>query len=97
MQLSSRPAAALARASSLAFVLGLAACAGPQALPEDPTGRLFARGLDEISDLYITPVSSRKLVLAGAARLSRLDGKLSVTESIGAADQPVVVLSYDGR
>ena len=49
----SRPAAVLARASRLVLVLGLAACAGPEALPEDPTGRLFARSLDEISDLYI--------------------------------------------
>jgi carboxyl-terminal processing protease len=97
MPLSSRPAAVLARASCLVLVIGLAACAGPGALPEDPTGRLFARSLDEISDLYITPVSSRKLALAGAVRLSRLDGKLSVTESLGAGDKSLVVLSYDGR
>jgi carboxyl-terminal processing protease len=97
MQLSSRPAAVLARTSSLAFTLVLAACAEPQALPDDPTGRLFARGLDEISDLYITPVSSRKLVLSAAARLSRLDSKLSVTESLGAGDKSVVLLSYEGK
>lgn len=94
----SRPAAVLARrASSLALVLGLAACAGPEALPEDPTGRLFARSLDEISDLYIAPVSSRKLVLAGDARLSRLDNKLSVTEALGPGDRELLALSYEGR
>jgi carboxyl-terminal processing protease len=97
MELSSRPAAVLARASSLALALLLAACAEQQALPDDPTGRLFARGLDEISDLYITPVSSRKLVLSGAARLSRLDSNLSVTESLGAGDKSLVVLSYEGK
>ena len=40
-------------------------------MPADPTGRLFGRGLDEIADLYIEPVSSRILALAAAARLSR--------------------------
>ena len=95
--MASRPAVVLARAGNLALALMLSACAEPQALPEDPAGRLFARGLDEITDLYITPVSSRKLVLAGAARLSRLDSKLSVTESLGSGEKPVVLLSYDGR
>src|SRR5205823_6463787 len=78
---SSRPAAMLARASSFILIVALAACAERQALPTDPTGRLFARGLDEITDLYIAPVSSRKLVLSGAARLSRLDDKVSVAEA----------------
>ena len=62
--LSLRPAAELARASSLALAVALAACAAHQALPDDPAGRLFARSLDEITDLYITPVSSRKFILA---------------------------------
>src|SRR5438105_4178262 len=70
---SLRPAAAPSRAWGLVFLVGLAACAERQALPNDPTGRLFARGLDEITDLYIAPVSSRQLSLGGAARLSRLD------------------------
>ena len=63
---SLRPAAVLARASSFMLLVVFAACAERQALPNDPTGRLFARGLDEIADLYISPVSSRKLVLADA-------------------------------
>jgi carboxyl-terminal processing protease len=88
-------AAALVRVSSLIIVVGLAACAERQALPNDPTGRLFARGLDEIGDLYIAPVSSRQLVLAGAARFSRLDDKFSVTETPG-SDKPEVVLAYAG-
>ena len=66
-------------------------------MPNDPTGRLFARGLDEITDLYIAPVSSRKLILAGASRLSRLDDKFTVTEGAGAENKTQVILSYSGR
>ena len=97
MPLSLRPAAVLARASSFALVVALAACVEHQALPDDPTARLFARGLDEITDLYIAPVSSRQLILAGAARLSRLDKKFSVTESPVREDKTQIAVSYDGR
>jgi carboxyl-terminal processing protease len=89
------PGAVLARATSLVLVVAFAGCAERQALPNDPTGRLFARGLDEITDLYIAPVSSRQLVLAGAARLSRLDDKFSISEAPG-SDAPQVVLAYAG-
>src|SRR6516165_1630611 len=97
MPLSLRPAAVLLRASNLALVVLLAACAEHQALPSDPTGRLFARGLDEITYLYIAPVSNRKLILAGAARLSRLDGKFSVTENAGSENKTQIALGYGGR
>src|SRR6516165_9600052 len=97
MPLSLRPAAALLRASNLALVVLLAACAEHQALPNDSTGRLFARGLDEITDLYIAPESSRKLILAGASRFSRLDDKFSVTEGVGADNKTQVTLTYGGR
>ena len=97
MPLSLRPAAALARVSSLAFLVVFAACAEHQSLPNDPTGRLFARGLDEITDLYIAPVSSRRLILAGAARFSRLDDKFSITESAGPEGKTQVALGYGGR
>jgi len=93
---SLRSAAALWRACSLAVLVACAACAERQALPNDPTGRLFARGLDEITDLYIAPVSSRKLVLAGAARLPRLDDKFSISETPG-PDKTQLVLAYAGR
>jgi carboxyl-terminal processing protease len=93
---SLRPAAALARASSFILLVALAACAERQALPDDPTGRLFARGLDEITDLYIAPVSSRSLVLAGAARLSKLDDKFSLSETPG-PERTEIVLAYGGR
>jgi len=92
---SLRPTSALLRAGSVVLVVALVACAERQALPNDPTGRLFARGLDEITDLYITRVSSRQLVLAGAARLSRLDDKLSVLET-PEPDKPRVALAYAG-
>lgn len=92
-----RPAAVLAPASILVVVVALAACVERQPLPADPTGRLFARGLDDISDLYIAPVSSRKLVLAGAARLSRLDAGFSVTESPGSERGTQIVLGYGAR
>jgi carboxyl-terminal processing protease len=89
------PATALARASGVLLLVALAACAERQALPNDPAGRLFARGLDEITDLYIIPVSNRQLVLAGAARLSRLDDKFSIAETPG-PDKTQLVLSYAG-
>jgi carboxyl-terminal processing protease len=95
--LSLRPAALIMWASNLAFGVLLAACVEHQSLPNDPTGRLFARGLDEITDLYIAPVSNRKLILAGAARFSRLDDKFSVTESAGGEGKTQIVLSYGGR
>jgi carboxyl-terminal processing protease len=92
---SLRPAAAPLRACSLVLLAALAACAERQALPNDPTGRLFARGLDEITDLYIAPVSSRQLVLGGAARLSRLDDRFSISETPG-PDKAYLVLAYAG-
>ncbi len=94
--MSLRSAAKPLRACSLVFLAALAACAQRQALPNDPTGRLFARGLDEITDLYIASVSSRLLVLGGAARLSRLDDKLSVSETPG-PEKTYLVLSYAGN
>ena len=94
--MSLRSAATLSRASSLVLLVALAACAERQALPSDPVGRLFARGLDEITDLYISPVSSRQLVLAGLARFSRLDHNLSVAETAG-PDKTQIALSYNGR
>jgi carboxyl-terminal processing protease len=84
-------------ASNLALGVVLVACVERQSLSNDPTERLFARGLDEITDLYIAPVSDKKLIIAGAARLSRLDDKFSVTESAGAEGKTQIVLNYGGR
>lgn len=97
-------------ASPIAGVLVCAAlvasCAVERPLPADPTARLFARGLDEITDLYIEPVSSRALVLSGAAQLARLDHKFGFSETpaaLGFSDNPAaservaLVLYYAGR
>jgi carboxyl-terminal processing protease len=75
----------------------LAACAGQAPLAADAPGQLFARGLDDIADLYIEPVSSRRLAISGAARLSRLDGKLGVSDNFGTGMMGAVALAYDGR
>jgi carboxyl-terminal processing protease len=98
MSMSLRLTAVLAPASLLVLVVLLVACAEErQPLPTDPTGRLFARGLDEIADLYIAPVSSRRLALAGAARLAQLDPKFSVSETPGPENQTEIVLGYGQR
>jgi carboxyl-terminal processing protease len=91
------PAAAFAPAAVLAVVAMLAGCAQYEPLPADPHGRLYAHGLDEISELYIAPVSSRSLALEGANRLSSLDPRLSVFETPGVGAQTDVVLGYAGR
>ncbi|HEY1260673.1 MAG TPA: S41 family peptidase [Stellaceae bacterium] len=81
----------------LGLAVALAACAGSEPLPADPTGRLFARGLAEIGELYITPVSTRKLAFAGAAQLSMLDRNVSVSETPGPESGTEIVLNYAGR
>lgn len=94
---SSPPACAIARAGVVLAVLALTACAGQERLPADAEGQLFARGLDEIAGLYIEPVSSRRLALSGAKRLSRLDNQLTVSDDSGAGVADAVELSYGGR
>jgi carboxyl-terminal processing protease len=94
MPISLRPAVALAPAGMFAVVVALVGCAQLEPLPADPAGRLFARGLDEIGELYIAPVSNRLLALDGADRLSSLDRGLSTAESPGPGSQSEVVLDY---
>ena len=89
--------AVLVRTGLMVLVLGLAACVEREPMPIDPVGRLYARGLDEITDLYIVPVSARKLALAAASRLSLLDPKLSVTEVPGRERGTQIVLGYASR
>jgi carboxyl-terminal processing protease len=96
MPMSLRRAARLAPAGLFVVVL-LTACSSLQPLPADPTGRLFGRGLDKIAELYIVPVSSRKLSLAAAARLSQLDPKFAVLETPGPEDSTEIALDYGGR
>ena len=95
--MSVRPSVVFGQASNLGLAVLIAACVEHQPLPNDPAGRLFARGLDEITDLYIAPVSSRNLILAGASRFSRLDNKFSVIEDVGAEGKAQIILRYGGR
>ncbi len=95
--MSSRPSAVLALASILIMILQLTACVEPEPLPTDPTGRLFGRGLEQIADLYIVPVSSRKLALAAARRLTRLDPKFAVWETPGPQEKTEIALEGGGR
>ena len=97
MPMSLRQAAGLAPAGFFVLVVLLTACSELHPLPADPTGRLFGRGLDQIAELYIVPVSSRKLSLAAAARLSQLDPKFAVLETPGPQDSTEIALDYGGR
>ena len=92
-----RPAAGFARAGLILTLLSLAGCAGQGSLPADADAKLFARGLDEIADLYIESVTSRRLALSAIVRLSRLDGELQVRESVGTGSAAALALSYGGR
>ncbi len=94
--LSSPPVCAAVRAGLVSILVALAACSAqqqPEQRAAQGDGRLFARGLGDIKDLYIAPISTRRVALAGAARLASLDNKLAVSDSFGNA----VTLSYDGK
>ena len=89
-----RPAAVLA--SAITVALAAVGCSQLQPMPTDPRGRLFARSLDQIDELYIVPVSNRTLALDAAARLSQLDPKIKVEETPGPHDGTEIVLN-DGE
>ncbi|HTV45940.1 MAG TPA: S41 family peptidase [Stellaceae bacterium] len=97
MPMSLRPAEALVPAVLILLLSVLGGCAQQQPLPADPTGRLFGRALDDISDFYIAPVSSRRLALAATARLGELDPQLAVWETPGPGDSTELTLDYRGR
>ena len=60
------------------------------------TGELFARGIEQISDLYIEPISGQKLVFVGAKNLTRLDPRLGVSVGGDVRDRDTLTLTYDG-
>ncbi len=88
----------LVGAGAILGLTGLAGCAKQETTAvETADARLFTRGLDEIADLYIEPVSPRRVAVAGAARLSALDPKLRAGAGPEAGDQATLTLSYDDR
>jgi carboxyl-terminal processing protease len=92
-----RRATRLGSASLIVLAPALIGCTELQPMPADPRGRLFARGLEQIDELYIVTVSNRSLALDAANRLSLLDPKLRLTESPGPHDTTEIVLSYGER
>jgi carboxyl-terminal processing protease len=84
-------------AAVLVALLALGACAGYRPMPVDTGGQVFDYGLDQIGDLYIRPVSSRKLALSALARLSRLDDKFKLTELPASDNNPQIDLGYAGN
>jgi carboxyl-terminal processing protease len=92
-----RPAVALVPAAIFVVTAVFAGCAQQQPLPADTTGRLFARGLDEIAELYIEPASNRLLALGGAHRLSILDPGFALAENPGPQSRAEIVLAHGGR
>ncbi|MBV8776899.1 MAG: PDZ domain-containing protein, partial [Alphaproteobacteria bacterium] len=73
-----------------------AACSTQDTAQNAAGGQLFARGIDQITDLYIEPVSGQKLVFVGAKNLAKLDPRLSVTVGGDVRDRDQVTLAYDG-
>jgi carboxyl-terminal processing protease len=72
----------------------LGGCGGQPQPASQAGGGLFARVFGEIGDLYIEPVSTRKLALSGLARLSRYDRSFGVSDGLGAGALAVI---YEDR
>ena len=66
-------------------------------IPASGPTPLFAHGLEDIRELYVEPVSIRRLAMSGLAPLSRLDNRLSVNESFGFGFSDMLALRYDDR
>jgi carboxyl-terminal processing protease len=80
-----------------ACLLALAACGGMhETAHETSTGRLFARGIEQITDLYIDPIPAQKLVIVGAKNLSKLDNRLAASVGTDVRDRDQLTLTYDG-
>ncbi|HZU90395.1 MAG TPA: S41 family peptidase [Stellaceae bacterium] len=91
-------AAGLGRAALLLGFAVLAGCAhAPPPVPADARARLFALALQDIGDIYIEPVSDRRLVLFGLANLSRLDRNLAVVETPASENRTALALTYRDR
>jgi carboxyl-terminal processing protease len=84
------------RLAALAAVLLVAACSTENAPRDAGSGQLFARGIDQITDLYIEPISGQKLIFSGAKNLAKLDGRLAASTSSEVRDRDQLTLTYDG-
>jgi carboxyl-terminal processing protease len=82
-------------AAALCLVL-IAGCGEREALRGSSTGNLFARGVEQITDLYIDPVPAQKLVLVGTKNLAKLDPRLSVAMGSDVRDRNTLTMTYDG-
>jgi carboxyl-terminal processing protease len=81
----------------LGLAVALAACGGGHETAQDTTtGQLFARGIEEITDLYIEPVSGQRLVFVGAKNLAKLDKRLAAATGGDTRERDQVALTYDG-
>ena len=96
--LSKIPLASIVRRlGPLIVVATLVACGGtPQVGNEADTGHLFARGIEQITDLYIEPISGQKLVTVGAMNLAKLDERLGVTIGGDPNYRDQLTLTHDG-
>jgi len=87
-----RPASIVRRLAPVVLTAALVACTGGHQVETNAdSGNLFAHGIEEITDLYIEPISGQKLVTVGAMNLAKLDQRLGV-----ASGENKVTLTYDG-
>jgi carboxyl-terminal processing protease len=91
-----RARARLGWLGSVVAVVALAGCSAHETSREATTGELFARGIEQITDLYIEPISAEKLVIVGAKNLAKLDSRLSVTVGGNVNERAQIMLAYDG-
>src|SRR5687768_12479008 len=93
--LSRRAAVSVPRVIMVLALVAVGGCgAQVQTSSSQPGGGLFARVFGQIGDLYLEPVSTRKLALSGLARLSRYDRSFGVSDQLGGG---TLTVTYDDR
>jgi carboxyl-terminal processing protease len=92
-----RQASVVLRLGPFVLAAALVACGGGQQIETAAdTGHLFARGIEQITDLYIEPISGQKLVTTGAANLLKLDERLAVSVGGDQTSRDQLTLTHDG-
>jgi carboxyl-terminal processing protease len=77
--------------------VSVAACNTRDTVRDSSTEHLFSRGIEEITELYIDPIPSQKLVDSGVATLAKLDPRLGVAANTGdVRDRNQLTVTYDG-